>query len=335
MTFDIVMRSPEHAAALLPHLLGFVPSESLIAIWVRDDAVILTQRLDLPKSPQAHEAVITAFVAAGRHATAQSVVLCIVSDEIESFTPLALAMADAIAESGVNVLDALEVSPDHYRSLLCHEPCCPPEGSEISGQLRHEVAASFAVTGTQVLASRDELVASWARDLDQAAAFEGRVVGIEQELELVLADPGEVEPWRDRTAPIVMGWLAGDRDLTHDELARLVVWIADVRVRDMALWSIARLDDARAALHLLRAAVRLAPDGYVAPVATCAAMTAWFTGDGARAGCALKRALNDDPDYSLATLLDRAVHAGLEPTLWRDCLRDLPMESMRMPDIAA
>lgn len=50
-----------------------------------------------------------------------------------------------------------------------------------------------------------------------------------------------------------------------------------------------------------------------APALSLLALLAWWRGDGARAQILLDRALQDDPGYRLATLLDSALAAGLGP----------------------
>ena len=50
-----------------------------------------------------------------------------------------------------------------------------------------------------------------------------------------------------------------------------------------------------------------------APALSLLALLAWWRGDGARAQILLDRALQDDPEYRLAVLLDSALAAGLGP----------------------
>src|SRR5260370_9284211 len=60
--------------------------------------------------------------------------------------------------------------------------------------------------------------------------------------------------------------------------------------------------------------VRRLPADCVAPPAALLAFTAWQAGDGALASVAIERALEADPDYSMALLVADALHAGLPPS---------------------
>jgi hypothetical protein len=51
-------------------------------------------------------------------------------------------------------------------------------------------------------------------------------------------------------------------------------------------------------------------------VLSLAAFCAWRTGDGARASCALERALRADGDYSMAHLMQSVLADALPPTIW-------------------
>ena len=58
---------------------------------------------------------------------------------------------------------------------------------------------------------------------------------------------------------------------------------------------------------VLEALVAHGRAGAQAPALTLLALLAWWRGDGARARVLLDRALEDDPDYRLARLLDDAL----------------------------
>lgn len=77
-----------------------------------------------------------------------------------------------------------------------------------------------------------------------------------------------------------------------------------------------RRPDARrsaAARAVLESAVGHAPRGAHPPALTLLAVLAWWEGDGARAGILVDRALDADPEYRLALLVDQALRAGMPP----------------------
>lgn len=67
----------------------------------------------------------------------------------------------------------------------------------------------------------------------------------------------------------------------------------------------------RAAEHLLRAVGAHVPGHPAVP--TVLAVLAWWKGDGARAGVLLERALEEDPTYRLAVLVQEALGHGMPP----------------------
>ncbi len=70
----------------------------------------------------------------------------------------------------------------------------------------------------------------------------------------------------------------------------MLTGLADVRVRDTALWELAQDPEGRDnVISALTHATRSAPNGYVAPVATALAIQQWTQGDGARANACLDR----------------------------------------------
>ena len=100
------------------------------------------------------------------------------------------------------------------------------------------------------------------------------------------------------------------------QAAWLTVALREQRVRDDA-W--ARMDPDHRAAHrrLWTDVTRLARRGYVAAPASLLAVVAWQSGDGALANVALDRALADNPRYSMALLLRRALDSGASPSLGR------------------
>ena len=111
----------------------------------------------------------------------------------------------------------------------------------------------------------------------------------------------------------------------------IVEGLADVRVRDTVLWECARMDSEPllAALRVLSDAVRCAPRGLTAPVATTCAVVAWMVGDGTRAMIATERARDDDPRYSLAALIEASLRSGLPPQAWREATAGLTRAECR------
>jgi hypothetical protein len=100
--------------------------------------------------------------------------------------------------------------------------------------------------------------------------------------------------------------------MADQDLARVGWGLRDVRVRDRAL-GFALGPRARSAELLWTECTRRLPEPLDAAPATLLAVSAWLRGDGAMARIALDRALDSQPDYTLAELLSRGMDAGLGP----------------------
>jgi hypothetical protein len=98
---------------------------------------------------------------------------------------------------------------------------------------------------------------------------------------------------------------------THNRelIAQVIGRLSDIQVRDFALGS---HDSESADVYWLMWGhlIRIAPAGFVAPVACLVSALAYERGENETAFAALTRALDDDPKYALATLLRRVFRAG-------------------------
>ena len=332
---SLALRGPEHAVALLPHLLGFWPQESLIAIWIEDDHVALTQRVDLPVGLDPDECGRFAawFVDLAHHAKPTGALIVVVSAEPSRCRELARAVGDEVDDRGLDLLDVLWSDADAYGSLLCDGECCPSAGRTVRAELREDIAAAFAVRDQGPLSSRADLVACVER-LDRAV--EALMPGLAAcEQEIAVLDAKGFASWRREQVPMVGRALDAGHAITASDMVTISAGLADVQVRDVVMWHLARGTDIRDAVDALTHTLRAAPDGYVAPVATCLAMAAWFCGNGALAVTALERALLDDPDYSLAQLAATAIGSGLPPNGWRQVLASMTEEELRIGESVA
>lgn len=320
------LRSPDALLSALPYLLGFTPTESVVLVWLRRGRILLTQRLDLPgrSVPAAWSA------AAWEHRAAMQADETVVV--LVSATSVPDSVQDAIlrgAQSrGIAVRDVLQLHGQRWRSLLCTDAsCCPSAGRSIDAEVSALVAAEFTLLGRAPVGSRDEIAASMQPD---AAA-------VERMAELLRAQgsppsrPAARERWRETALAAVARVMAAGAGADAHDVALVLTGVADIRVRDAALWDAAQLDldGLGTALTGFSHATRQAPSPCVAPVATCAAVLAWLAGDGVRAGIALERALSADSDYSLALLVDAALRAGMPPATWRSAMGALSRDDCR------
>jgi hypothetical protein len=103
---------------------------------------------------------------------------------------------------------------------------------------------------------------------------------------------------------------AGGR-LSDDEVAWLGVLLGHLPVRDYA-WE--RVGEEDWQVRLWTDVLRRVEPGQVPPVACLLAFAAWRSGHGALAAVAVERARTQDPDYSMAGLLQEVLQYALPPS---------------------
>jgi hypothetical protein len=313
------LTSPGEIAAALPHLCGFVPTESVVAVSLRGERkrIGLTMRFDL-HPPDLDDNVAEEVAGRLAHDQAAAVVLAIFTDEPgdRPREPLVRRLIEAVELRGMTVMEALLVRGGSWSSYTCARPgCCPPDGTPVPAPADLLVATA-AYDGRAVLRDRDELVASLAPPVLLAArAAEQR---LDEALVRWLAAVEEHgHATARRQALDALRAALTDRQLVGT--ADLIVPLQDVSVRDeMATWA---LDDTEALMTLLLrlAAESVAP--YDVPVCTLLALVAWVRGDGAFANVALDRAQAGDPSYNMARLFRAGLDGQLPPSAVKQWLR--------------
>jgi hypothetical protein len=324
------LRGPAELAAALPHLCGFVPTESLVVVALRGPRarVGLTMRVDLP--PPAHEEPVVAEVVErvlDTGAGGAFVVVCTAAADDGDLPRARLVhrLLDRLRAGGAPAHDALLVRAGRWTSYLCaDERCCPPRGLPLpdpasAGGLSL-IAAEAVGRGRVVLADRDELVALVAAPEPDAAVL-ALLAAADRRRRARTARQGRSPVGRDALA----GWVraldaAPGRAPTPAEAAALVTALDDVVVRDAVLTGL--LDDGDALLWLLLHLGGRTPSPHDAQLCAVLAWTAHARGDGALAALAHDRALAADPGCTLAQLGRQALEAQLDPTAVRAMVAD-------------
>jgi hypothetical protein len=346
-TGTLVVRGPDSLPALVPHLVGFHPTASLVLLGLSPErrTVRVTLRMDLPERAAAAVPVVDAWstsLAALPQAGALELILAVyprpdddpwAGDEPRALPHLDLVdeVAEELREAGILALDAVCVVGDRIRSYWCRDlTCCPPEGRIADSVESLRVRAVFVAHGSAPLSSRDALVHTLdERPLDDPMR---RAVDLARDA-VVIRMPAGTE---QRVAHVVAGaraWAADPRnEATLVRLVVLVGWLcARIRPRDLLLRTLTVDPEPQvlaAARAILAEAVRCGSGADVAPVASVLAVCAWVDGDGAAARVALDRALEADPAYSLAALVSAALDTGTPPWTWVAMMSELSVEDI-------
>ena len=307
------LTSPHDLLAAIPFLIGYHPQDSLVLVALKDEAVGMAMRVDMPSDLQASGYDLLASHFLRDEADGAFVVAYVGAGAVDPENVLINTSA-ALVRAGIDVKESLIVRDNRFRSMLCSDLiCCPPEGSVVPDLDSSRIAAEHVIAGHPMpFESVDGLVQSIA---GVPSSFES-IWQDEVHAFWVSSDSEEIQELQRDGATAVID-LAGEyregRGAEDRELAaRVIGRLSDIQVRDFALGS--HTDESADYYWVMwRDLLRIAPRGFVAPVACLFAAMAYERGEGALAHKGLDRALGDDDQYSLAHLLRRVYTAGWPP----------------------
>ena len=307
------LTSPHDLLAAIPFLIGYHPQDSLVLVALKDEAVGMAMRVDMPVgvSAEGYDLLASHFLRDG--ADGAFIVAYVGAGAVDPENVLINTSA-ALVRAGIDIKESLIVRNNRFRSMICSDlTCCPPEGSDIPDLGSSRIAAEHVIAGHPMpFENVDGLVQSIAA---VASSFES-VWADEVQAFWVSSDSEEIqELQRDGATAIIdlVGEYREGRGAEDRELAaRVIGRLSDIQVRDFALGSHTD-ESADYYWAMWRDLLRIAPRGFVAPIACLFAAMAYERGEGALAHKGLDRGLGDDDQYSLAHLLRRVFTAGWPP----------------------
>ncbi len=303
--------SPRELLATIPHMLGFHPTHSVVVVAFDADHVVATVRADIDV---VRVAMINPLISSLTNAEEAFLAIVYFADDVNETTD----WQDELAQSlDIPVLDTLLVTQTHWRSLLCDDSdCCPSDGHPLD-ESSSMMDAFMVFNGSAPFRSREELVASLI-PADEDASYQN-FDGEQSDVPSIVDVQSEHE-W-------IISTLSADTEISRPDCDRLCESLTDFRVRDALLRSVYDDPRLRSVLKLaLHSNMRSVPTHWVAPAATVLAGCAWLDGNGVLANVAISRALDVDPEYSLAQLLDRALTHGVPPHVWAESLAAVSMD---------
>jgi hypothetical protein len=324
------LTSPHDLLAAIPFLIGYHPTDSLVIVSLKEDCVGMAMRVDYPSieamgSPEEFEALIYHLVREG--AQGALVVAYVPEDRIDGAAILE-NISVALTRAEIPIRESLLILHGRWRSMLCgDQECCPAEGNELPEITSSRVAVEQVADGRPMPYGNREGMADSIAALPLAndPAFTAQV-----EESRIDPESDEIQKAQRSGAlavlDLVSRFIAGSlgRDIADDQRlsASVLGSFSDIQVRDFALGS---HDEESIEVYwsMWRYLIRIAPAGFVAPVASLLAALSYEKGEGALAQRCLDRALADDPSYSLAALLRRVFSAGWPPESFGAMRRDL------------
>lgn len=305
---------------LVPYLLGFHPTESVVAVLLHRRRVLLTARVDLGP-PMAGLADQLARVTARHRATG-------VLFAVYSASPvLALVALDGLVDDLrlPRVIDAVHVDAGRWWSLL-HGGC-------LEGELldRGHLAAEAVFAGLSAEPDRSRAVA--AADRPPADRLTALAAPLSRQTDLIAS--WTPRACRFEAVRLVTAWLADVSSdvssdpsidscrepdvrtevLSTDELLRLGVLVADSDTRD-AVMMLLEAGRAECLVACWSAVVAVLPDEHALAPLCLLGLSAWVGGHGALLVGCVERVEQSDPGYSLGRLLAQIADQAVPPSAW-------------------
>ncbi|RNM12117.1 DUF4192 domain-containing protein [Nocardioides pocheonensis] len=299
MTLSV--ENPDELIAVIPHLLGFKPEESIVFLPMRSDLPVA--RVDLPTTTRDRDfvwrSISDAFSRYAQPGTSVGIV-CITADRAiaEEVGPEFAARLDTI---GIDTRLVVWADETRWADLTTGDMGLQTDAA------RERIAAMTVLGGRPPpAASRNSLATTLVGDREPVA----RLL------------PETREAARENTAKLEGRWALGrmqrfQRDgvrLSDGDAARLLVSIESIPTRDR-LWLDMNRGNAASHVALWTDMTQRAPDGVRSAPASLLGFAGWLSGHGALAWCALDQVPKDKP-YTLANLVAAAVQTGMHPREW-------------------
>lgn len=333
-TKTLRLKNPGDLLAAVPGLLGFHPWDSAVLMTVGAATHPCHARIDLPVDPDDVDGVAAELVQVARQVGADRVALVVYTHDAEMADLLAVTLDAELTAIGVSVPVAIRADGERWFPLEGWLGSDTGEGTPYDVST-HPITVESVVEGRVVHGSREALRDSLVgTDLDEIEAATDAMEIALARMEAAGRHPlGPENPAALRAYLVQEGrWVqhrirrfVQDRQRldTHD-LGRLLVAMVRIDVRDVAWTEITR-EDAQAHVDLWADVVRRSPHAALPAPASLLGFAAWLAGDGALAWCAVDRAHEADPSYSLASLVAQTLACALPPSAWA------PMRAEALP----
>ena len=282
----------------IPHLIGFHPTDSIVAIVVRGRWIHLTARWDIQAIEEGHVEWIIHRLTQGEGEEGYRVLLTGYAKRDRACRALDIM----VHHLGSRVLDAIVVEGDQWWFAN--------EEIESTGRpVLHGVS--------QVLGNRDEAYKSRADLAASIAAPIGEredemIAHLEEALDSVSEDPREA----GRQVVTQMGMWSDGAPLSDVDFLSAGLAMTTGTARD-ELWTIVTNETATQCLPFWKEVLRRTPSQVRVPALAVTGMIAWIAGQGAFMNICLEEAEFIDQEYPLVKMLSQISLASLHPDSWR------------------
>ncbi len=308
------LHGPGDVVAMIPYLMGFTPSESLVVVALQGSRRRFGPclRLDLADSAEGAEAQARYLVGVAMQHSFDPVILVAFSTDAARADTVMHPLRRALARRRITVMEALRADGERWWSYTCDDAsCCSPEGCPYDGD-SSRVAAEAVLAGLQKAPDRESLRAEFvSADLDV-----GHEVARECDRQcLQNAQPEMRPPDVAQLDQLLTRHLEAPGQMPVTDTAALLLTIQQLDLRDAA-WTVMTRENAGSHYQLWRQVMRTAPDGLMAPAGALTAFAAWLDGRGAHAWLAVERVEQVSPGYSMCRLLRKILDEAVDPDVW-------------------
>lgn len=306
----------------IPYLVGYRPSDSLVAVFLREDgSLAVTARMDWEVC-RADPAGAAAAICEQAALSDPARVLVAAVDPVQPDDEALAAVATICPAHDIAVVWAGRYEGDTWRGLDCDLKGC--EAHILDTAAPPPTVTELIAQGHAPRPGRDAIEAEVA-----AGTVPGRAPRALRRPRSV-----DIEAWRDQILAASQDVLADSAELSDSDVSVLAAACRDIRVRDVLLWRLTIgaehvLIGWPRAWEVVSEVLRRCARPDAAAVGAVAAVVAWQLGDGIRAHACLDRADEADPRHSLAGLVRRSLLAGCPPAVWCEVMGGLTEESCR------
>lgn len=312
-----VARSPTDLVAMVPLVLGFNPQDSVVLLTFGGPRSFHA-RVDLPMGREEQEEVAVTLAGAALRNEVTSAAVLLYTDDVAAAEAQAQLLVRALLEEARTVVDVLRVEEDRWFPV-------PEDGATgtpydlrahpftarrvFEGHVVHRDRTALANTLRRGdPADRTAVMVAATTFADRLVWRVGRCAGEQQRQELLVGEARWLQA-------LVRDHVASGELLDAADAGRTLVLLSQIELRDVA-WSELSRDTAERHVELWRDLVRRAPEDLVPAPAALLAFSAWQHGDGALAWCAVDCCREQDPEYSLATIVGDLLAQAVPPHAW-------------------
>lgn len=238
------LTSPHDLLAAVPFLIGYHPTNSLVIVSLKDDAIGMAMRVDYPSLESHNEDPYDSLAFhLLREGAEGALVVAYVPDDRSDGEGVLKDIELAMGRANIPLRESLLIAHGRWRSVICTDSdCCPPEGNDLPEISTSRVAVEQVAQGRPMpFADVEGLSDSIAplphsMDLDFLATVHSYCIDPDAS-DIQSSQRISATSVIDLVARFVDGSVGTDFESDQELIARVIAGVGDIQVRDFALGS--------------------------------------------------------------------------------------------------